>query len=369
MEIYKTYKYKLVPTKEQIALIESTFNVRRFIWNSFLERTTKAYKRRGETLSEFDCYKILTQMKAYLPWLYQFDNCALRSTIKDLIKARQLFFNNYKRGIKTGYSKFKNRKNPVQSFTTTGYIIVADNYIHIPKIGKVHYKKNRKCEGTPKRLTVSRDFKGRYWISIYCKENIDPLPICSNEIGIDVGLKEFATDSKGNIYNNPRFFVKSEKKLIRAQRKLFRKIKGSSSYEKQKIKLTTIHEKIRNQRNTFHHQLSRKLVNENQIIVLENLNIQDMLKNHKLAKHISDAGWYDFINKIKYKSQWAGRTFIQVPTFYPSSQICFNCGYQNPLIKNLSVREWICPQCNSLNLRDLNAAKNILGKGKEFLIF
>ena len=365
---YKSYKYRLKPTKEQAAMIESAFSARRFIWNAFLERISKAYKRRGETLSMFDCTKLLTEMKQYCPWLKQYDVHMLRFAIKDLIAARKKFFENCKKGIRpAGYPRFKNKKNLKQSFTTDGTIHVTADYIQIPKIGRIRYRCSRPCEGIPKAVTISRDDRRRYWISVCCAVDIQPLPVSPNQIGLDVGLAEFATDSNGVVYDNPKFLKKSEKKLIREQRKLSRKMEGSASWKKQKTKVAKVHEKIRNQRNTFQHQLSRKLVDENQVIAVEDLAVKNMLKNRHLAKAVADAGWSGFIEKLAYKSLWAGRDFIKIPRYYASSQICSCCGHQHTAVKNLAVRQWICPVCGAFHQRDINAAINILAKGQELL--
>ena len=211
---YKSYKYRLKPTKEQAAMIESAFSARRFIWNAFLERISKAYKRRGETLSMFDCTKLLTEMKQYCPWLKQYDVHMLRFAIKDLIAARKKFFENCKKGIRpAGYPRFKNKKNLKQSLTTDGTIHVTADYIQIPKIGRIRYRCSRPCEGIPKAVTISRDGRGRYWISVCCAVDIQPLPVSPNQIGLDVGLAEFATDSNGVVYDNPKFLKKARKNL------------------------------------------------------------------------------------------------------------------------------------------------------------
>lgn len=368
MLFYKSYKYRLKPTKEQAAMIESAFSARRFIWNRFLERISKAYKRRGETLSAFDCNKILTQMKRYYPWLSQHDTNMLRFAIKDLITARKRFFERCKKGIKpAGYPRFKSKKDAKQSFTTDGRIHVMSDCIQIPKIGRIRYRCSRPCDGIPKEVTVSRDGRGRYWISVCCAVDIQPLPVSPNQIGLDVGLAEFATDSNGVVYDNPKFLKKSEKKLIREHRKLSRKMEGSASWKKQKAKVTKVCEKTKNQRNTFQHQLSRKLVDENQVIAVEDLAVRNMLKNHHLAKAVADAGWFCFIEKLEYKSLWAGRSFVKIPRFYASSQICSCCGHQHTAVKNLAVRQWVCPVCSSVHQRDINAALNILMKGQELL--
>lgn len=184
-----------------------------------------------------------------------------------------------------------------------------------------------------------------------------------NSIGIDVGLKKFYTDSNGNKVDNPKFLEKSEKKLKREQRRLSRKQKSSSNRNKQRIKVAKVYEKVTNQRNDFLQKESTKLVRENQTICIEDLNINGMMHNHRLAKAISSVSWNNFFTMLEYKATWYGNTIIRVPTFFPSSQTCSNCGMGNPLVKNLSVREWKCPFCHTKHDRDYNASINILNKG------
>lgn len=366
MEIYRAYKLCIKPTETQIAAIENTFRCCRFVWNYFLERKSKAYQRRGEIISKFEAMKLLTEMKGYLPWLSSCNRHALNFVIKDLFAAFDGFFRRCKKGEgKAGYPRFKGRKDSKQSFTTDCSVIVTEKFVQIPSIGKVKRGKDKRAvTGVPVNVTVSRSATGKYWASVLCKEEIEPLPVLNTEVGLDVGLHVFAADSNGNIYENPHCLIHSEKRLKREQRKLSRMRKGSSNYEKQRIKVATIHERVVNQRRDYTQKLSRKLVDENQVIAVEDLNIKGMVKNHKAAKAIADVSWGEFFRMLEYKSLWAGRTFIRIDRFFPSSQTCSSCGYKNPAVKDAKVRDWACPQCGTHHDRDINAAINILRRAK-----
>lgn len=367
--IEKSYKFRIYPNKEQQKQIDITFSHCRFVYNYFLAQRIAVYKETGKSISQYEQSRELTKMlKAdETKWLAEVDRSAYTRTLRALDAAYQNFFQGLKAGRRVGFPKFKSKKSNRFSYTTqfvNNNIKILDNRIQLPKLGLVRCCVSKQIQGRILSATVSKNPSGKYFVSIGCTDvEVETLPKTNKTIGIDLGVKHLAIDSNGAVYPNNKYLAKSEKKLARLQRQLSRKSRGSKRREKARIKVARLHEHITNQRKDQLHKLTTQLVRENDIICIEDLNVAGMVRNRHLAKAISDVGMGEFRRQLQYKCGWYGKTLVEIDRFYPSSQICSCCGYQNHDLKDLSIREWTCPNCGTHHDRDVNAAKNILTEG------
>lgn len=354
------YKYRLYPNKEQQEIFAKTFGCVRFIYNRMLSDKIRYYEETKQKLNNAPA-----QYKKEFEWLKEVDSLALANAQMNL----QTAYNNFFRSPKNGFPKFKSKKKNRNSYTTNnqkGTVRFTDGKLRLPKVGLVKIRQHRKINESEviKSATISQTPSGKYYVSILVEQGDKKyLPKTNKNVGIDLGIKDFAITSDNQKISNPKYLAKSEKKIAKLQRQLSRKSKGSNNRNKARIKLARAWEKITNQRTDFLQKLSTELIRNYDVICLEDLNVSGMVKNHNLAKAISDCSWSEFVSMLQYKAEWYSRTISKIDRFYPSSQTCSCCGCVNPITKDLSVREWTCPECGTTHDRDINAAKNILKQG------
>lgn len=386
----KGIKIRIYPNKHQKELIAKTFGCCRLVYNKGLALRKDTYVATKESIGYKETCAMLTSLKkdAEFEFLKEVDSMALQQSLRDLDKAYQNFFR-----TKRGFPKFKSKHNPHNAYRTqnvnNGIRIGGSNkHIKVPKLGYVKAKVSYDLSSAKiNNATIAQVPSGKYYVVLNVEVPDVNMGNAGGVVGIDLGIKDFYVGSNGIKCDNPKYLVKSAKKLAKEQRKLSKKIETHivgytmvrgyrcpiydralsecKNIQKQRIKVARVQEHIANQRNDFLQKQSTRLVSENQVICLEDLSVKNMVRNHKLARFISDVSWSRFVSMLEYKSQLHGTEITKVPKFYASSQLCSCCGYKNPMVKDLAIRQWTCPNCKTNHDRDINAATNILNKGLE----
>ncbi len=351
--IQKAFKVTLIPTHNQEVLINKTIGCARYVYNRFLALRQELYTTEQKTLNYNACSQQLTLLKKEIEWLKEVDKFALQNSLKNLETAYKNFFTDLKKSKSkkgVGFPKFKKKYGCKQSYKTNltnANIQVIENRLKLPKLGWIKFHKSQDIGGKIVNVTVTRTNSGKYIASILCETEIEKHPQVIKNTGLDLGIKSYLVTSDGEVVDNPKYYRLQLRKLRASYKKLSRSVKGSSNRVKAKNKLARTYERITNLRDDFLHKLSTRLIKENSIICIENLRVANMVKNHKLALSISDASWSKFTTMLEYKALWHDRIVQKTSTFYPSSQTCNSCGFLNPLVKDLKLREW----CKSLVAR------------------
>ncbi len=367
----KGFKYRIYPNKKQQELIQKTFGCCRYVYNYFLDKRITEYKENKKTLSFYDTNKMLTQLKKENEWLKEPDKNALQIALRNLDKAYKKFFKQ-----QSGYPKFKSKKNNYQSYTTScnkkvhkDTIRIENKHIRLPKLGFVKIRDKQVPQGRILNATISQEPNGHYYCSLCCTDIEFPqYPKTNKNVGIDLGIVDFAILSDGIKIKNPRFYEKSEKKLAKLQKELSRKTIGGSNWNKARIKVAKLYKHISNQRKDFLQKLTTNFVRQYDIICIKDLSIKSMkeISSKIRNKHLEDVSWFEFRRMLTYKSTWYGKILSVIDRYFPSSQICHCCG-ANGGKKSVEIRYWICSNCGSKLDRDDNASINILNEGMRIL--
>ena len=351
------YRFRLYPTKEQESFLKQEIGNVRFVYNRLLAIAKEEYEKEKKRWNYYEYKKLLPRLKEEYEFLKLSNSQSLQEAVKHLHRA----FLNFFKGL-SDFPKFKKRKR-TNAVSIPQHFKIVGNRVKIPKLKTtLKFKKHREIKGAIKSISIAMTPSGKFYLNVLTQRDIAPLPKENKAIAIDMGLSDFITTSDNHNLKNPKHFKKLERRLKLSQRRLARKQKHSNNFKKYAKKVAKLHEKITNAKNDFLHKLSKQLIDENQVIVIENLNVKGLIKNKKLAKHIHQASWHKFLSMLEYKAKWYGRELIKVDRFFASSKICNVCGYKNDNLK-LSQREWICPKCNAPHQRDYNAALNLLKEG------
>ena len=372
MKIYKAYKFRLYPNKEQQELINKTLVCTRFVYNTMLYEKEKLYKENKITKSKKECIKELPFLKQTYPWLMEVDVMALRTTIFDLETAFKNFYRtkHYPK-YKDKYSKNSYRTNYIKNnYKNKIYenikLDLINKRITLPKLKDIKirgYRKTKEIKGRKINATISKEIN-RYYVLVLYEQDLEEKNIIPKTIvGIDLGVKDLVITSFGEKYENKKYINKYEKKIKNLQKWLSKKEKGSKNYYKVKNKIKETYKKLKNARNYTIHKITKEIVNTNDLIITENLQTKKLIEKKKMSKYIADASLSEIIRQLEYKSKWQNKHFYQINTYYSSSQICSHCNAKNKEMKDLSKRKWTCSKCNNENDRDINAAINIMWEG------
>ena len=355
--MHYVYRFRLYPTKEQEEFLNKQIGHCRFVYNKLLEIAKRNYEQGGRRWNYYEYKKLLPKFKEEFPFLKEANSQSLQEAVKWLDRA----FKNFFKGL-SGFPKFKSKKR-TNSVSIPQHFKIEGNKVRIPKLKTpIRFIKHREIEGKIKNISIVRTPMGKFYLNVLVEREIEPMPKTKKVVAIDVGLTHFCTLSTGEKVENPKHLIKTEQRIKKLQKQLSRKKKGSRRFKILAKRIAKLHEKVKNQRNDFLHKLSKRIIGDNQAVIVEDLRVRGLVQNSNLSKHIADASWSRFIQFLEYKAKLYGRVLIKVDTFYPSSKLCHRCGFKKEDLK-LSDKEWECPRCKTKHDRDYNATLNLLKEG------